>query len=247
LQFSFFWITLHTIMAIRNAFFKSVTAWACLLVPALLAGADTLTYRETEGDSVTTHVLDITPEPPGYRIDLSSRGSCGTVRQGFLTTSDLVTREWTFSDPSRQMELAAAIAGDAIVLRGSVRGKKVEKSFAAAGPPWNQLFQMGLGPFALGEDGRWQFRSIGTQGPGELKIGKFTVRRQEMEKIMLSGKEFSAIHLRVSLGGLLAIFWHGDYWYRLSDGRFLRYRGKNRSGGPIAVSELVGEEAHEEQ
>jgi hypothetical protein len=47
------------------------------------------------------------------------------------------------------------------------------------------------------------------------------------------------------LSGLLAVFWHGDYWYRKADGRFLRYRGKNRPGGPEALSELVGEKADE--
>jgi hypothetical protein len=235
-------------MGMRNAFLKSWFRCACLLVPALLFPAETLIYREMEGNSTTTHILVITPTPPGYRIELTSSREPGeTVRQTFLTAADLITWAWTFSDPSRQMELAAAIDGEAIILRGSVRGKKVEKKFATAGPPWNQLFQMGLGPFALGEGGSWQFRSIGTQGPGELKIGKFTVKRQETAKIILSGKELSAIRLRISLSGLLSIFWHGDYWFRLRDGRFLRYRGKNRSGGPLAVSELIGEKTHEEQ
>jgi hypothetical protein len=248
LQFSDLWFTLPKTMGLKKKYFQNYLGCACLLVTALLLPAETLTYREVEGDSTTIHILVITPTPPGYRIDLaSSREPGGTIRQTFRTAADLTTRAWTISDPSRQMDLAAAIDGEAIILRGSVRGKKVEKSFAAAGPPWNQLFQMGLGPFAMGEDGSWQFRSIGTQGPGELKIGKFTVKRQETEKIRLSGKEFSAIHLRVSLSGLLSIFWHGDYWFRLRDGRFLRYRGKNRSGGPLAVSELIGEKTHEEQ
>ncbi|HEX7501892.1 MAG TPA: hypothetical protein VF451_00610 [Acidobacteriota bacterium] len=208
----------------------------------------TLTYREVEGDSTVTHVIAITPASPGYSIELSSRRERGgLVRQTFRTAADLTTLAWTFSDPSRRMELAARLEGESILLRGSVRGEKVEKKFAAAGPPWNQLFQMGLGPFALGAGGDWQFRSIGTQGPGEMKIGKFTVARRETEKIMLSGKELGAVHLRVSLSGLLAIFWHGDYWYRPLDGRFLRYRGKNRPGGPQAVSELVEEKADDMQ
>ena len=90
-----------------------------------------------------------------------------------------------------------------------------------------------------------QFRSIGTQGPGELKIGKFTVTRKGDETIDLAGKKVAAVHLRISLSGLLSIFWHGDYWYRRGDSNFLRYCGKNRSGGPVAVSELVKEETIE--
>jgi hypothetical protein len=75
-----------------------------------------------------------------------------------------------------------------------------------------------------------------------LKIGKFSVTRKADEPIDLAGKTVAAVHLRISLSGLLSVFWHGDYWYRRGDGRFLRYRGKNRPGGEVAVSELVGEE-----
>jgi hypothetical protein len=204
--------------------------------------AETLTYREIEGDAVATHVLTIIPEPPGFRIELGTSRPGKVVRQTFRVAADLTTREWTFSDPARRLELAAVVRGEDIVLSGSFQGKKVEKRFDADGAPWNQLFQMGLGLFALSGRGKMQFRSIGTEGPGELKIGKMTVTRQDDEAIALHGEKVVAVHLRISLSGLLSIFWHGDYWYRRSDGRFLRYRGKNRSGGPVAVSELVREE-----
>lgn len=223
----------------------------CLLVALLvcllpLLPAETLTYREVEGEITVTHTIAITPAPPGYRVELaSSRAGGGLVRQTFRTAADFSTLVWTFSDPGRQMELNARRQGEAIDLSGTFRGKKVEKKFTANGPPWNQLFQMGLGALALASDKSFQFCSIGTQGPGEMKIGKFTVTRQGEEKISLSGAEIVAVRMRVSLSGLLSIFWHGDYWYRKSDGRFLRYRGKNRPGGPVAVSELVEEKADE--
>jgi hypothetical protein len=216
-----------------------------LLAAALAAGtlgADTLTYREVEEGAVATHVISLRPEGPGFHVELATTRPGGIVRQTFLAAADLSTREWTFSDPARGMELAAAIQGKDIILSGTFQGKKVAKKFPAAGAPWNQLFQMGLGPFAFSRRASMQFRSIGTQGPGELKIGKFSVTRKDDETIDLAGKTVTAVHLRISLSGLLSIFWHGDYWYRPGDGRFLRYRGKNRPGGAVAVSELAGEE-----
>jgi len=212
-----------------------------LLCLAARARAETLTYREAEGSAVATHVLSIVAEGPGFRVELVTTRGSGVVRQTFITETDLSTRSWTFSDPARRMELDAAIRGEAIVLTGTFRGARVEKKFAAAGAPWNQLFQVGLGPFALSDKKSVQFRSIGTQGPGELKIGKFTVTRKGVESIELAGKTVQAVRLRISLSGLLSVFWHGDYWYRPGDGRFLRFRGRNRQGGPVAVSELVGE------
>lgn len=226
----------------------------CILGAILLAGSllpltaaaplplGTLTYREDEGGAVTTHVIRIQAAEDGFRVELSSSRPAGTVRQSFRLASDLGTRAWTFRDPARAMELDASVLDGRIVLSGSFKGKKVDKPFAAGGPPWNQLFQMGLGPFVLSEKEETSFRSIGTQGPGELKIGKMSVTRKGEEEIELDGRRIAAVHVRISLSGLLSIFWHGDYWYRKSDGLFLRYRGKNRSGGPIAVSELVAEE-----
>ena len=232
-------------MKITNSFLGiGPAAVVCILLFGSLLSAETLIYKEIEGEIFVTHTLIITAVPAGFRVELESRHSRGNmVRQTFRTSADLATLAWTFSDPERQMELDARLLGKDIVLTGHSRGDKVEKKFSSAGAPWNQLFQMGLPPFVRGKEKGFQFRSIGTQGPGEMKIGKFTVTRRADEKITLAGKEITAIRLRISLSGLLSIFWHGDYWYRHGDGRFLRYRGKNRPGGPIAVSELIGENA----
>jgi len=214
-------------------------------VPHLIAADSlplgTLTYREVEGDVVTTHVLTFTPEESGYGVDLRTTRPGGDVLQIFRVDADLATLDWTFSDPGRRMDLAARVQGQNIVLTGSFAGKRVDKRFSAKGPPWNQLFQMGLGPFAQSGKKDMSFRSIGTQGPGELKIGKMSVTRKGEETIEIAGKPVAVIHLRISLSGLLSVFWHGDYWYRKGDGLFLRYRGRNRKGGPIAVSELIEE------
>lgn len=210
-----------------------------LLASVFLAPAETLTYRESEGAAVASHFLSIVPEEQGFRVELTTTREDGVIRQFIRTAADLSTLAWTFSDPGRQMELEAKLRGEDIVLSGTFRGKKIEKKFAVSDMPWNQLFQVGLGPFVLSKAKSMQFRSIGTQGPGELKIGKFTVTRKDDEKITIAGKEVVAAHLRIALSGLLSIFWHGDYWYRKTEGRFLRYRGKNKSGGPVSVSELV--------
>lgn len=216
--------------------------------PLLAAGAlpvGMLTYREVEGDSLSIHAIVVAREGDGFRVELTTTRGAAVVRQTCLVAADLATRSWTFSDPARQMELAAAIQGERIVLTGSSQGKKVDKRFDATGAPWNQLFQMGLGPFVMSGRKEMTFRSIGTQGPGELKIGKMSVTRRGEEEVEINGQKVAVIHVRISLSGLLSIFWRGDYWYRKSDGLFLRYRGKNRRGGAIAVSELAEEKRHE--
>ena len=246
-------------MLAASRFSRRRALCACLVLLAGLApaapapaasGSETLTYREVEGKDTATHVIAIAPDVgnpgSGFRVELVTTRAGAAVRQTFVTAADLSTLSWTFSDPGRGMELNASRQGEKIVLAGSIQGKKVTREFAGEGPAWNQLFQVGLGAFVRSGAASFQFRSIGTQGPGELKIGKFTVTRKAGEEIELGGKKITAVRLRISLSGLLSLFWHGDYWFR-PDGRFLRYRGKNRPGGPLAVSELVEEKADEMQ
>jgi hypothetical protein len=219
---------------------KNLFCGLVLLALPLLIQGEIFNYRESGGTVTVTHALTFTAVAGGYAVELNTtRPDEQVIRQTFRTAADFSTLAWTFSYPGRQMELDAKLQGEAIILSGTFCGKKVEKKFAAAGAPWNQLFQMGLGSFVLSKEKSFQFRSIGTQGPGEMKIGNFTVKRKNDEKIKLGGKDIVAVHVRISLSGLLSIFWHGDYWYRQSDGRFLRFFGVNKPGGPIVVCELV--------
>ena len=132
------------------------------------------------------------PEGPGWIVELTTTpGKRPVVRQTFCTAADLSTAGVDLQRSARRHGAGRLRPGGMpSCSAGLFQGKKVAREFAGAGAPWNQLFQMGLGPFALSGGESFQFRSIGTQGPGELKIGKFTVTRQDAERITLAGKEF---------------------------------------------------------
>ena len=225
----------------ENFFNKYFFCGLLLLALPLLIQAEIFNYHESGGAVTVIHTLTFTAVAGGYAVALTSTQSGVVTRQGFQIDATLSTRTWTYSDPGRQIELNAVRDGDTIVLSGSNRGCKVEKKFIAGALPWNQLFQMGLGPFAISGFGAMKFWSIGTSGPGEMKIAKFTVSRKGEEKTQWQGKEIAVVHLRIALSGLLSIFWHGDYWYRKADGRFLRYRGVNKPGAATSISELIEE------
>lgn len=225
----------------ENFFNKYFFCGLLLLALPLLIQAEIFNYRESGGAVTVIHTLTFTAVAGGYIVALTSTQSGVVTRQGFQIDATLSTRIWTYSDPGRQIELSAVRDGDTIVLSGVNRGCQVKKTFSTGALPWNQLFQMGLGLFAISGSGAMKFWSIGTSGPGEMKIAKFTVSRKGEEKIQWQGKEIAVVHLRIALSGLLSIFWHGDYWYRKADGRFLRYRGKSTPGAAAAISELIEE------
>ena len=200
-----------------------------------LLPAETLTYREVEGEAVATHVLSIALTRGAWLPRRTGHDPRRRRRPPDLPHRRRPHHRWPGPSAIRRgsMELAASRPGRKIVLTGHAQGKKVAKEFAGAGPAWNQLFQMGLGAFRRVRRGELPVPL--DRHPGAGRAEDRQVHRDAQGRRKRStwpARTVSAVHLRISLSGLLSIFWHGDYWYRQGDGRFLRYRGKNRPGGP---------------
>ncbi|MCP5103014.1 MAG: hypothetical protein GY950_06535 [bacterium] len=214
-----------------------------ILMTVYLPGAEPAhrVYEEKEGQQLNTHRFTVETAASGYSIGLASEIKGVPVRQTFQLDSGLGTLSWSYENPKTKTKVTARRKGDKIYLSGTDDGDPVEKTFKVSDLPWNQTFNIGLEQFALSSQESMRFWAIGTSGPGNMKITKFKVKRKKIETITLRGEAVKAVYLTISLSGILSLFWTGNYWYRKSDGRFLRYRGKNRRGGPIAVMELVSE------
>jgi hypothetical protein len=201
-------------------------------------------YEEREGKKLTTHRFVINSVDSGFSIDLTSEIEGNKIDQTFQLDSDLDTLSWTYHAPHKKTKVKAVRKENRIFLEGTDEGDPIKKTFKINRLPWNQSFNIGLEKFALSSEKAMQFWAIGTTGPGNMKITKFNVKKKKTETITLNepgtpGKQVEAVYLTISLSGILSLFWTGKYWYRKSDGWFLRYRGKNKAGGPIAVMQLI--------
>ncbi len=166
------------------------------------------------------------------RFELKTELPNGWEHQVCLLDDTGQTREWTYSDSSRDLQLRAVLLADRRVhLSGSQQGRAVEKYFQLNRQPWNQRFQHGLASFLGSDEHKTVFWAIGTRGPGELKITRFTVSRESSgtppARLAESGRPGPYQRLKISLHGLLAAFWSGHYWYDAADGGFLFYQGKS--------------------
>lgn len=220
---------------------------ALLLTVTLIGAAylpgQTRVYEEWEGDKVTIHRFLIEPSGTGYTIDLTSETGNNKTVQKFQLDAGLATLSWSFDAPHAKTRVTAVRKENKIFMKGTDEGDPVEKTFKINELPWNQTFNIGLERFALSSEDSMKFWAIGTSGPGNMKITKFNVKKKETETITLNktGERVEAVYITISLSGLLSMFWTGKYWFRKSDGRFLRYTGKNKASGPVAVSELISE------
>lgn len=203
-----------------------------------------MVYQEKTDDQVTIHRFDIQSGGEGFLIELSTREDQNTVEQAFTLNSKLETLSWTYEEAAKKTAVSARLEGRSILLRGTHKGEPINKTFKTKGLPWNQLFNKGVEPFVRSGKKKYKFRAIGTRGPGEMKITSFTVKRMKKpEVIRIMGQEMAAVHIKISLSGLLSMFWTGHYWFRQQDGVFIRYRGKNGPGKPVSVMELTEEKA----
>ncbi len=66
--------------------------------------------------------------------------------------------------------------------------------------------------------------------PDNLTLSEWQVVNKGTERISTPGGGIEAVKVKVSLGGFLSAFWSAECWYRVSDGRFVKYSGP--SGGP---------------
>jgi hypothetical protein len=211
---------------------------ALLIVPFLLNGV-TRVYEEKTQDQLTTHRFDIQRTPTGYSVNLQSETGDNIIKQTFTVDAHLATLNWVFENPEENTKVTASREGNKIFLRGQSRRKPIEKTFKINELSWNQTFNIGLERFVLSPEKSMIFWAIGTRGPGNMKITRFKVKKKGIETITINGKQVEAVYITISLTGLLSIFWTGHYWYRKSDGVFLRYKGKSGPGTGDSIMELT--------
>jgi len=187
----------------------------------------TFIERNEEGQEVSHHFYS-----EGKRHELKTELSNGFEYQTYILDDTGETISWQYEDTSRNMLLSASLSPDReIHLRGKYQGKSVNKVFKINEQPWNQRFQQGLDVFLRGDEEKTVFWAIGTRGKGEMKITRFTVKRQQNEPpplaLQKSGFGGPYQHIKISLHGILSMFWSGHYWYDAQSAGFLFYQGSS--------------------
>lgn len=106
--------------------------------------------------------------------------------------------------------------------------------------PWFADIPEGLQPFVIDGSKKMEFWTI---DPATHKPYRMVAKRGKNVDLIVQGTTERAIPVTVSPLGVPAIFFSMKFWYRESDGMFLRYEGK--AGGPGSadvITELVQKE-----
>ncbi|MBN1271161.1 MAG: hypothetical protein JXB26_02725 [Candidatus Aminicenantes bacterium] len=208
---------------------------------SLPAAEKTLLYREKAGDSIIYHYYTISSTEDGWIYNLKKKENNRTVTIVFILDSSLSTIKWTYDNPDKNIKFQGIRENGIIRFSGNEQNKSVEKTFEVGALPWKQIFSIDMELFALSGEKEMEFWAVGAEGPGAKKIAKFSAKYQDRETVSVNGKSVEAIHIQCSLTGLKSMLWKGDYWFRVSDGLFVLYKGGRGPGTSDSITELIEE------
>lgn len=151
----------------------------------------------------------------------------------------LATKEWKLHNKGEDTDLIAERSDNSIVIKGDFKGKEITKELKIDNRPWYQAWNLSFGRFVLSNRDRQEFWTL---RDSDLKEFVMVVLREKEEIIELNGEAIETVKVKVTLNNWMSKFWKVHYWFRKSDGVFLRYEGVNGPPGtPLTVTELKSE------
>lgn len=203
------------------------------------AGEDPMIFREQTDDHVV-YLTSSEEETEESHLLLRSESTEGDVHEVIVDDS-LHTERWSFSrSENGETDLVAERSGRRIDIRGTLDGRSIQKRKELEDDdPWIQSIEKSLEPFVLSDDERTEFWTL---QPDDLTLRKLQARRRGKETVEVDGEQVESWKVRISLPGIGSIFWSADYWYRTTDGQFVKYEGvRGGPGTPTTVVEMVNE------
>ena len=199
-----------------------------------------------------TYVLDIKEKGEKYLsyVEITKLKAGGLYLKNTVTKEDLKdmvvesklnnkleTVEWRYKSKKSELDVVAVREGDKIIVTGKFDCKENNrKELGIDSRPWYQIFQIGVSSFAIAGSGDNSIEFWGLRPDSPGSSGVLAATRDKTETIEVNGKKVEACKLRIGLAGWLSIFWTGDFWFRKTDGVYI----KASPGGDSSV-ELIEE------
>ena len=230
--------------AARSAYLSSVLSpWTLIILAFALASVPSSAqsssiYIERTGARETTIRIGIDPLPAGFLIrTYMSDGDYHEVEYGPLDS----TVRYQVRSAARGIDYTAIRAQDVILYEGTLGGRPLMRAQKIDAHPWYETLELSLSGFAL--DAGLPQPVFWIIQPWEARAYLMQAAREGSGAVTLDGMRVDAIRLRVRPYGLLSRMWSSLYWFRSSDGRYLRYEAvRGLPGTPTTVVELVTEE-----
>jgi len=151
-----------------------------------------------------------------------------------------ITQKFTYKDSVNNVDLIAIKDGRNIILKGTSGEKIIDTVIKIDERSWKQSMSYSLSGFAFGDKEKIEYWIV--------RLDKFKGEKMQAEKagnedITIKDKEYQAVKVIIKAAGLRSKFWSGHYWFRVSDGLFIKYEGWNGlPGSTKTIIELLEKE-----
>lgn len=194
----------------------------------------TLQYKQNSISNGMNLILNMNSIDTGYHLTASSplNGDSDYVLD---TASNTI--KWKFLNPVKKVDLESTRVGNTIKMKGKYEGNSIDKTVPINNDPWIEQWEIGLESFILSEEKEKTFWSI---NPKDVNmIAEFIAVKNSNETIDFNGTKVETVEVKLSLTGILAIFFNSTFYFRQSDGRLLLEVFPKDSKGVVSQIELI--------
>lgn len=211
---------------------------ALLLQAPRLTAEGTLVLREREAGREKTVRVSARAAPGGAVLE--SRDGDGWSQDAW-TDGSLFCQRMEVSDPAAESAFTAERRGAEIRVVGRIRGRQVDRSCRIDGAPWLCLVELCLGRRML--DAAAPAFPFWVLDAATGEPHKLSAQRVGREMLDTPRGPVEALRVRFTVVGVSPLFWNASWWFRASDGVFLRYEmPRGMPGTPKTILELLAEE-----
>ncbi len=175
-------------------------------------------YKEKTGappTEMSIHIGDLVSD----KILAQWEGKTNGDKVEHVLSSDYAVRSWNVFDPKRDTEYMGERKDDCLLIKGRNRGKEIDKRIKIDDHPF--FFHPALGLSEFVRSGK-KSQEFWTLRPDNLSEYKMKAENQGAETIEVNGEQLKTIRVKWGLTGILSRFYNQTFWFRKSDGVFVK-------------------------
>jgi hypothetical protein len=186
-------------------------------------------FKVTTGQKIEYEVLLFTQTPGGFTLKTP-------ISENSFDNSHHQLK-WELTKTAEGTHIKARRSGNMITLEGRFKHYHVNKEYIIDTRPWYQYPEVSLKEFVLSHRKRVEFWIISS---ADLAIFEFEAIKTGTEKVVVNKGSLKTTRIRIKALGFAGHFWHADYWFEFTNGRYVRYQAVHGGPGtPPTIKELI--------
>jgi len=220
---------------------KFVFVFILIMIAVIsLPAADEYLFDVTVGEK-TSDSIWIIDKRGGYTYLYNNIDGVTTTA---VNTPDGETLRFTTDDDKNNIHMKTERAGNDIFSLGVFKGNSISKTVKSEeGKPLYQYVFVQGGGFALSKEKSQEFAMV---RPFDYEVFNMKLEKKGNEIIDVLGKPTETVKVEMRMTGFLSAFWSADFWFRISDGAGVKYRGPQGPPGSPEVNIKLIKETHKE-